>query len=93
MVHESTPIAALRLCHIFSSHNFTLGEIFYVALPKVVDAPNMPTLNELFLMFTRDILYIHHSLSFAIRTAKAAAKVKKGVYRHHKSRDSPPRPN
>ena len=57
-------------------------------LPKFVDAPDMPTLNLLFLMFTLDILYIHHSLSFAIRTAKAAAKVKKGVYRHHKYRDS-----
>ena len=34
----------------------------------------------IFLMFTLDILYIDHSLSFAIRTAKAAAKVKKGVY-------------
>ena len=35
-------------------------------------------------MFTLDILYIHYNLSFAIRAAKAAAKVKKGVHRHHK---------
>ena len=48
-------------------------------LPKFVDAPDTPTLNLLFVMFTLDILYIHHSLSFAIRTAKAAAKVKKRV--------------
>ena len=57
-------------------------------LPKFVDAPNMLTLNLLFLMFIMDILYVHHSLSFAIWTAKAAAKVKNGVYRHHKYRDS-----
>ena len=50
--------------------------------PKFVDAPNTPTLNLLLLMFTLDILYIHHSLSFAIRKAKAADKIKKGVYRH-----------
>ena len=48
-------------------------------LHKFIDAPDMPTLNLLFLMFKLDILYIHHSLSFAIRTAKAAAKVKRGV--------------
>ena len=42
-----------------------------------VDAPDTPTLNLLFLMFSLGILYIHHSLSFAIRTVKAAAKVKK----------------
>ena len=44
-------------------------------LPKFIDAPDTPTLNLLLLMFTLDILYIHHSLSIAIRTAKAAAKV------------------
>ena len=65
----------------------------YVVLPKFVDAPDTPTLYLLFLMFTLDILYFHHSFSFAIRTAKAAAKVKKGVYRHHKYRDSSLRPN
>ena len=59
-------------------------------LPKFVDAPNTPTLDLLFLVFILDVLYIHHSLSFAIRTAKAVPKVKKGVYRHHKYRDSPP---
>ncbi len=53
-------------------------------LPKFGDAPDTPTLNLLFVMFTLEILYIHHSLSFAIQTAKAAAKVKKGVYRHKK---------
>ena len=56
-------------------------------LPKFVDTPDTPVLNLLVLMFTLDIIYIHHSLSFAIRTAKAAAKVKKGVYRHHKLAD------
>ena len=65
----------------------------YVMLPKFVDAPDTPTLNLLFVMFTLDILYIHHSLSFAMRTATAASKVKKDVYRHHKYSDSPPRPN
>ena len=59
-------------------------------LPKFVDAPDTPTFNLLFFMFTLDILYIHHSLSFAIRTAKVAANVKKDVYIHHKYRDSPP---
>ena len=47
--------------------------------PKFVYAPHTPTLNLLFLMFTLDILYIHHSFLFAIRTAKAAAKVKLAV--------------
>ena len=28
-------------------------------LPKFVDAPDTPTLNLLYLMFTLDILYIH----------------------------------
>ena len=46
-------------------------------LPKFVDVPDTPTLNLLFFMFTLDILYIHRSLSFAIRTAKVAAKVKR----------------
>ena len=50
-------------------------------LPKIVDAPDMPTLN---LLLLTAILYIHYSLSFAIRTSKAAVKVKKGDYRHHK---------
>ena len=49
-------------------------------LPKFVDAPDTPALNILFVMFTLDILYIHHSLSFAKQPEKAAAKVKKGVY-------------
>ena len=43
-------------------------------LPKFVIATATFTLNLVFLMFTLDILHIHHSLSFAIRTAKAAAK-------------------
>ena len=47
-------------------------------LLKFIDDPDMPTLKLLFLMFTLDIIYIHHSLSFTIRTAKAAAKG--GVY-------------
>ena len=59
-------------------------------LPKFIDAPDTPILNLLFLKFTLDTLYIHHRLSFAIQMAKAAAKVKKGVYRYHKYRDSPP---
>ena len=47
-------------------------------LPMFVDAPTTPTVNIVFLMFTLDILYIHHNLSFTIRTTKAAAiKVKK----------------
>ena len=46
-------------------------------LPKFVDAPDTLNLKLLVLMFTQDILYIHHSLSFAIRTAKAEAIVKK----------------
>ena len=58
-----------------------------------VDGPDTPTLNILFLKFTLYILYIHHSLAFTIRMAKVAAKEKKGVYRHYKYRDSPPRPN
>ena len=62
-------------------------------LPKIVDAPDTSTLNLLFLMFTLDILYIHHSLSFAVRMAKAATKVKKGVYGHYKYWDSPLWPN
>ena len=49
--------------------------------PKFVDYPDTPTLNLLFLMFTMDIPYIHHSLSFAIRTANAAAKIIKGCLR------------
>ena len=56
-------------------------------LPKFVDAPDTLTLKLLFLMFTLDILYSLHSLSFALRTAKAAAKVRNGVYRHHIHRD------
>ena len=47
-------------------------------LPKFVDALDTPTLNLLFLMFTLDIIYyIHHSLSLAIRTAKALPKWKR----------------
>ena len=46
-------------------------------LPKFVGAPDTPTFNVLFLMLTMDILYIHNSLPFAIRKAKAAARVKK----------------
>ena len=46
------------------------------SLKYLRDAPDTPTLNLLLLMFTLDILYIHCSLSFAIRTAKAPAKVK-----------------
>ena len=46
-------------------------------LPKFVEDPDSPTLNLLFVMFTLDIIYIHHSLSFTIRTAKTAAKAKK----------------
>ena len=46
-------------------------------LPKFIDAPDTSTLTLLFLMFILDILYIYHSLSFAIRMAKVAAKVKK----------------
>ena len=50
-------------------------------LPKFVDAPDMPTLNIIFFMFTLDILYSHQSLVFAIQTAKVAAREKK-VSRH-----------
>ena len=46
-------------------------------LPKFAYAPDTPTLNLLFLMFTLDIVYIHHCLSFAVRTAKTAAKLKR----------------
>ena len=46
-------------------------------LHKFVDAPDTPTFKLLCLMFTFDIRYIHHSLSFVIRMAKAAAKVKR----------------
>ena len=59
-------------------------------LPKFVDAPDTPTLNLLLLMFTLDVLYIRHSLSFAIQTAMAAAQVNNGVYRHCKYKDAPP---
>jgi len=48
---------------------------------------------KLFLMFTLDILYIHHSFPFAMQTTKAAARKKKVVHTQHKYRDSPPRPN
>ena len=62
-------------------------------LPMFFDAPDTPTLNLLFVMFTLHVLYIHYSLSYAIRTAKSAAKEKKDVYGLHKYRDSPPQPN
>ena len=44
--------------------------------PKFVDAPDTPILNLLFLMFRLDVLYIRHNMSFTIRTAKAAPKLK-----------------
>ena len=53
-----------------------------------VYAPDTPILNLLFLTFTLDILYIHHSLTFALRTAKAAIKDKKYVQKYHKYSDS-----
>ena len=58
-------------------------------LPKFVDAPYSPTLNIVILLFTLDIIYIHHSLAFGIRTAKAAAKENR-VFRstQHKCTDS-----
>ena len=44
-------------------------------LPKFVDAPDTPT--EPHSQLTIFNVYTHHSLSFAIQTAKVAAKVKK----------------
>ena len=35
-------------------------------LPKFVEAPDMPTLNLLILMFILDILYIHHYIQLFI---------------------------
>ena len=61
----------------------TLIEIV-VMLPKFIDAPDMPTLNLIILMFTLDILYIYYSLAFGIWRlwmAKATAKEKR-VSRH-----------
>jgi len=55
--------------------------------------PTRPFSTKLFLMFTLDILYLHHSFPFAMRTTKAAARKKKVVHTQHKFRDSPPRPN
>ena len=46
---------------------------------------------KLILMFTLDILYIHHTFPFAMRTANAAARKKKVVHTQLKYRDSPPR--
>ena len=55
-------------------------------------APDTPILSTLlFLMYTLDILYIHHSFPFAIRTTKAQLERKKDVQTQHKYRDSPPR--
>ena len=56
-------------------------------------APDTPTLNKIILLFTLDILYIHHSFPFAMGTTKAAARKKKVIQTQHKYRDSPPRPN
>ena len=42
--------------------------------------PTRPFSTKLVLMFTLDILYIHHSFPFAMRTANAAAKKKKDVH-------------
>ena len=39
--------------------------------------PTRITTTTLFLMFVLDILYIHRSLAFSIRTAKVAAKEKR----------------
>ena len=40
--------------------------------------PTRPLSTLLFLMYTLDILYIHHSFPFAIRTTKAQLERKKG---------------
>ena len=53
--------------------------------------PTRPLSTLLFLMYTLDILYIHHSFPFAIRTTKAQLERKKDAQTHHKYRDSPPR--
>ena len=42
--------------------------------------PTRPLSTKLFLIFTLDILYIHHSFPFARRTSKAAARKKKVGY-------------
>jgi len=53
--------------------------------------PTRPT-GDIILMFTLDILYSHHSLAFAIQTAKAAAK-KKGCPETPQIQGFPLRPN
>ena len=53
--------------------------------------PTRPLSTLLFLMYTLDILYIHHSFPFAIQTTKAQLERKKNVQTQHKYRDSPQR--
>ena len=53
--------------------------------------PTSPLSTLLFLIYTLDILYIHRSFPFAMRTTKAADSKKKDVQTQHKFRDSPPR--
>ena len=60
-------------------------------LPKLKMYGMLPLSTLLFLMYTLDILYIHHSFPFAIRTTKAQLERKKDAQTHHKNRDSPPR--
>ena len=51
--------------------------------------PTRPLSTLLFLMYSLDILYIHHSFPYAIRTTKAQLERKKDVQTQHKYRDSP----
>ena len=61
-------------------------------LPKFIDAPDTPTVNVI--IFTLDILYIHHSMAvaFGIWMAETAAKEKNGPETQHKFRDPQARP-
>ena len=54
-------------------------------------APATPTLNIIIFNVYTDIIYIHHSFPFAIRTIKAQLERKQDVQTQHKYRDSPPR--
>ena len=55
-------------------------EIFTVYSPSLLMLPTRPLSTFLFVMLTLDNLYSHHNLSFAIRTAKAAANVKQHMF-------------
>ena len=74
-----------------SRRNFTLVEISTVcsrSWSMYGMLPTRPLSTWLFLMYTLDILYLHHSFPFAIRTTKTAARKTKDVQTQNKYRDS-----